>query len=193
MRRLAVRRLVDEGRIDHLDLNFGCPVRKVTRKGGGAAIPAKPKLLTSIVRAAVSAAGKVPVTIKFRMGIDDEHLTSLTPDTGKILLSAGVSYEVFDAVVVEAVGGYLFFDDRDVTGSQVYRPQAIRPALADGGATYEAGDPVPLGNGSYTFQGGVVALGLRWAFDAVTDDDDEQPAATSTDTPVQMETPDDGR
>jgi nifR3 family TIM-barrel protein len=73
----AVRRLVGEGHIDHLDLNFGCPVRKVTRKGGGAAIPAKPQLLASIVRAAVGAADETPVTIKFRMGIDDEHLNFL--------------------------------------------------------------------------------------------------------------------
>jgi nifR3 family TIM-barrel protein len=71
----AVRRLVGEGKVDHLDLNFGCPVRKVTRKGGGAAIPAKPRLLASIVRAAVEAAAEVPVTIKFRLGIDDDHLT----------------------------------------------------------------------------------------------------------------------
>jgi nifR3 family TIM-barrel protein len=78
----AVRRLVGEGRIDHLDLNFGCPVRKVTRKGGGAAIPAKPRLLASIVRAAVKAAGEVPVTIKFRMGIDDEHLDFI--ESGRI-------------------------------------------------------------------------------------------------------------
>ena len=73
----AVRRLVGEGHIDHLDLNFGCPVRKVTRKGGGAAIPAKPQLLASIVRAAVGAADETPVTVKFRMGIDDEHLNFL--------------------------------------------------------------------------------------------------------------------
>ena len=53
----AVRRLVGEGRVDHIDMNFGCPVRKVTRKGGGAAIPAKPNLLRAIVRAAVEAAG----------------------------------------------------------------------------------------------------------------------------------------
>ncbi len=52
----AVRLLVGEGRVDHLDMNFGCPVRKVTRKGGGAAIPLKPKLLRGIVRAAVAAA-----------------------------------------------------------------------------------------------------------------------------------------
>jgi nifR3 family TIM-barrel protein len=83
----AVRLLVDEGRVDHLDLNFGCPVRKVTRKGGGAAIPAKPRLLASIVRAAVEAAGEIPVTIKFRMGIDDEHLNFL--ESGQIAEAEG--------------------------------------------------------------------------------------------------------
>src|SRR5213596_732047 len=74
----AVRRLVDEGRIDHLDMNFGCPVPKVTRRGGGAAIPLKPNLLRNIVRAAVQNAQAVPVTIKFRMGINLEYLTFLT-------------------------------------------------------------------------------------------------------------------
>src|SRR5688500_15282365 len=61
----AVKRLVGEGRVDHIDMNFGCPVRKVTSKGGGAAIPAKPRLLAAIVRAAVGSAGEVPVTLKF--------------------------------------------------------------------------------------------------------------------------------
>src|SRR5881409_508715 len=74
----AVKRLVNEGRIDHLDMNFGCPVAKVTRKGGVAAIPVKPNLLRNIVRAAVSNAQHVPVTIKFRMGINLEYLTFLT-------------------------------------------------------------------------------------------------------------------
>jgi nifR3 family TIM-barrel protein len=78
----AVRLLVGEGRVDHLDLNFGCPVRKVTSRGGGAAIPVKPRLLRSIVRAAVGAAGSVPVTIKFRIGIDERILTYL--DAGRI-------------------------------------------------------------------------------------------------------------
>ncbi|HLH30404.1 MAG TPA: tRNA dihydrouridine synthase DusB [Terriglobia bacterium] len=73
----AVKRLVDEGRVDHLDMNFGCPVPKVTRKGGGAAIPLKPNLLRKIVRAAVSNAKEVPVTIKFRLGINLEYLTYL--------------------------------------------------------------------------------------------------------------------
>ena len=71
----AARRLVDEGRVDHIDMNFGCPVRKVTSKGGGAAIPVKPRLLARLVRAVVQGAGDVPVTIKFRMGIDEDLLT----------------------------------------------------------------------------------------------------------------------
>ncbi len=74
----AVKRLVDEGRIDHLDMNFGCPVPKVTRKGGGAAIPLKPNLFRNIVRAAVSNSQHVPVTIKFRMGINADYLTYMT-------------------------------------------------------------------------------------------------------------------
>lgn len=90
----AVRRLCDgpEGRrVDHVDLNFGCPAAKVTRRGGGAAVPAKPRLLRSIVRAAVTAAEPygVPVTIKFRMGLHEGLLTHLT--TGRIAEDEGVA------------------------------------------------------------------------------------------------------
>src|SRR5512134_2134874 len=83
----AVRILVGEGRIDHLDMNFGCPVRKVTSKGGGAAIPLKPRLLRAIVAAAVAAAGRVPVTIKFRKGIDERYSTYL--EAGRIAQEEG--------------------------------------------------------------------------------------------------------
>ena len=83
----AVRWLAGDGRVDHIDLNFGCPVRKITRKGGGAAIPAKPKLLRAIVHAAVAGAGSVPVTIKFRMGINDDVLTFL--ETARIAEAEG--------------------------------------------------------------------------------------------------------
>jgi nifR3 family TIM-barrel protein len=74
----AAKRLVGEGKVDHIDMNFGCPVRKVTRKGGGAALPLKPRLLANIVRAAVQNAEHVPVTIKFRLGINDAYLTYRT-------------------------------------------------------------------------------------------------------------------
>jgi nifR3 family TIM-barrel protein len=84
----AVRFLVGEVGVDHVDMNFGCPVPKVTRKGGGSALPVHRNLLRDIVRAAVAAAGRIPVTIKFRMGVDDEILTYL--DTGRIAEEEGV-------------------------------------------------------------------------------------------------------
>ena len=83
----AVAFLVEDHGVDHIDMNFGCPVPKVTRKGGGSAIPAKPRLLANIVRAAVENAGVIPVTIKFRMGIDDSLLTY--EDAGRIAEEEG--------------------------------------------------------------------------------------------------------
>ena len=87
----AVRMLVEEDRADHIDLNFGCPVAKVTRKGGGAALPWKTDLFTSIVRTAVREAsrGGIPLTIKMRKGIDDDHLTYL--EAGRIARDSGVA------------------------------------------------------------------------------------------------------
>lgn len=87
----AVKLVVDENRADHIDLNFGCPVPKVTRKGGGSALPWKRDLFKDIVTSAVrNAGGKVPVTVKMRVGIDDEHITYL--DAGKIAADAGVTW-----------------------------------------------------------------------------------------------------
>jgi len=87
--REAVTLLVAEDRADHIDLNFGCPVPKVTRKGGGAALPWKRDLLRDILRAAVRAAGPVPVTMKMRKGIDEDHLTFL--EAGRIAEDCGVA------------------------------------------------------------------------------------------------------
>jgi nifR3 family TIM-barrel protein len=78
--------LADDG-VAHLDMNFGCPVPKVTRHGGGAAIPVKPNLLARLVRAAVKGAGRVPVTVKVRKGIDDGLLTYL--DAGRVAEAEG--------------------------------------------------------------------------------------------------------
>jgi nifR3 family TIM-barrel protein len=87
----AVRIIVEEDRADHIDLNFGCPVPKVTRKGGGSALPWKRDLFAAIVHGAVDAArGRVPVSIKMRKGIDDDHLTYL--DAGEAAAQAGVAW-----------------------------------------------------------------------------------------------------
>jgi nifR3 family TIM-barrel protein len=85
----AVRRLVDEVGVDHIDLNFGCPAAKVTRQGGGAALPAHPALFRAIVDAAVGSASSVPVTVKMRIGVDDAHVTFI--EAGRIAEDEGVA------------------------------------------------------------------------------------------------------
>ena len=85
----AARIIAAEDHADHIDLNFGCPVPKVTRKGGGAALPWKHGLFNDIVTQAVKAAEHLPLTVKMRMGIDDNHLTYL--DAGRMAEDAGVA------------------------------------------------------------------------------------------------------
>lgn len=85
----AVKMLTDEDRADHIDLNFGCPVPKVTKKGGGAALPWKLDLFTEIVSAAVDNSGGIPITVKTRIGIDTDHETYM--DAGRIAQEAGVT------------------------------------------------------------------------------------------------------
>ncbi len=87
----AVRIVVERNLADHIDLNFGCPVPKVTRRGGGAALPWRRRLFARLVRAAVAAAAPsgVPVTVKMRKGIDDDHLTYV--EAGLAAQEAGVA------------------------------------------------------------------------------------------------------
>jgi nifR3 family TIM-barrel protein len=87
----AVRMVAEEGRADHIDLNFGCPVPKVTKNGGGSALPWKTDLFDAIVGTAVREAARadIPVTVKMRKGIDDEHITFL--DAAKTARDRGVA------------------------------------------------------------------------------------------------------
>lgn len=126
---VAVRMVVAEDRADHIDLNFGCPVAKVTRKGGGAALPWKHDLFIQIVRAAVTEASRagIPVTVKMRKGVDDDHLTYI--DAAKAAESEGVA-----AVALHAR-----------TAAQFYSGEADWPAIA---TLKEAVTSIPvLGNG----------------------------------------------
>jgi nifR3 family TIM-barrel protein len=85
----AAKMIAEEDLADHIDLNFGCPVPKVTRKGGGSALPYKRNLLREILREAVAGAGDLPVTMKMRVGIDADHITYL--DAGRIGAEEGVA------------------------------------------------------------------------------------------------------
>jgi len=179
----AVRRLVGEGRVDHIDMNFGCPVRKVTRKGGGAAIPARPKLLARIVRAAVQAAGNVPVTLKFRMGIDDGLRTDRS--SGWVAQEEGC----------RAVGLHAR------TAAQLYDGQARWEAIAElkqqlsipvlgNGDIWEAGDALKMMR--QTGCDGVIVgrgcLGRPWLFRELCDVFDGQPARPPPQLGVVVET-----
>lgn len=95
----AARLLVDELGAEHIDLNFGCPVRKVTRHGGGSALPWRRTLFAQVVGAAVRGAGEVPVTVKLRMGLDDDHLTYL--DAGPIAQAQGAAAVALHARTAE--------------------------------------------------------------------------------------------
>ncbi len=133
--------LVERGRVDHIDLNFGCPVPKVTRHGGGAARPWKLDLFHAVVAAAAAAAGPVPVTVKMRTGIDADHLTHL--DAGRAARDAGAA-----AVALHAR-----------TAEQAY---SGRPDLAAIAALVEALPEVPvLGNGDVFGAGDALEMMAR--------------------------------
>ena len=108
----AVRRLVDAGAVDHIDLNFGCPVPKVTRNGGGAALPFKRRLFVAVVEAAVQGAGAVPVTVKMRLGLDDDRLTYL--EAGRAAADVGAAAVALHART--AVQGYAGVAQWDAIG-----------------------------------------------------------------------------
>lgn len=123
----AVRIIVAEDHADHIDLNFGCPVPKVTRKGGGAALPWKSSLFSQIVTQAVKAAGDVPLTVKMRKGIDPDHLTFL--DAGRAAEDAGVSAIALHARTASEF--YSGFADWDAIGELKQAVTSV-PVLGNG-------------------------------------------------------------
>jgi nifR3 family TIM-barrel protein len=161
----AVKRLVNEGRVDHIDMNFGCPVRKVTSKGGGAALPLKPKLLANIVRAAVKHAEKIPVTIKFRMGVNDQLLTHL--NAGRIGEEEGCA-----AVALHARTAAQLYDGEARWAAIAELKQAVKsiPVLGNGDI-WEAEDALRMMR-STGCDGVVVGrgcLGRPWLFRDLAD------------------------
>ncbi len=145
----AVKILVSEDRADHIDLNMGCPVAKVTRKGGGAALPWKKDLFADLIGSAVETARveaakrgvqPPPVTVKMRKGIDDDHLTFL--DAGQIAAQAGVAWVALHAR----------------TAAQLYGGEADWPAIAEL-VRHLASTGVPvLGNGDIWTGSDAVAM-----------------------------------
>jgi nifR3 family TIM-barrel protein len=156
----ATQMLAGEGRVDHIDMNFGCPMPKVTRKGGGAAIPLKPRLFESIVRAAVEQAGPVPVTVKFRKGTDDGHLTFL--EAGRIAESVGAAAVSLHARTAEQ----LYSGEADWTAVAALKAAVTSIPVFGNGDVWEPWDALRLMR-STGCDGVVVGrgcLGRPWLF-----------------------------
>lgn len=136
----AARQVIDECGVEHIDINLGCPVPKVTRRGGGAALTVRRRIVERILTAVVRAVDPVPVTVKFRLGIDDSHPTST--DMAKIAEGVGCAWVTLHARTAE----------------QLYSGQANWSAIAD--LVDEVSIPV-LGNGDIWTAGDAVAMSSR--------------------------------
>jgi nifR3 family TIM-barrel protein len=157
----AVRVVAEERLADHIDLNFGCPVPKVTRRGGGSALPWRRKLFGRIVSAAVAAArpAGIPVTVKMRKGIDDDHLTYV--EAGLIAQEAGVAAVALHARTAEQ--RYSGTADWDAIARL---KQALDVPVLGNGDIWEAADAIRMVE--QTGVDGVVVgrgcLGRPWLF-----------------------------
>ena len=157
----AVEILCADYGVAHVDLNFGCPVPKVTRKGGGGALPWKRGLLADILTAAVGAAAAydVPVTMKTRKGLDDDHLTYL--DAGRIAQESGAAAIALHGRTVEQA--YSGTADWDAIGELV---ESVDIPVLGNGDIWEAADALRMVE--ETGVAGVVVgrgcLGRPWLF-----------------------------
>nr|WP_189047943.1 tRNA dihydrouridine synthase DusB [Micromonospora sonchi] len=157
----AVRIVVEKDLADHIDLNFGCPVPKVTRRGGGAALPWRRRLFARLVRAAVDAASPagVPVTVKMRKGIDDDHLTYV--EAGLAAQEAGVAAVALHGRT--AAQRYSGTADWDAIATL---KQALEVPVLGNGDIWEADDALRMV--AHTGVDGVVigrgCLGRPWLF-----------------------------
>ncbi|WP_199752270.1 tRNA dihydrouridine synthase DusB [Actinoplanes sp. ATCC 53533] len=157
----AVRMVAEEGWADHIDLNFGCPVPKVTRRGGGSALPWRRKLFGRLVKQAVEAAAPagIPLTIKMRKGIDEDHLTYV--EAGLIAQEAGVAAVALHARTAEQ--RYSGTADWDAIATL---KQALEVPVLGNGDIWEAADAIRMVE--HTGVDGVVVgrgcLGRPWLF-----------------------------
>ena len=162
----AAEILCEEFGVGHIDLNFGCPVPKVTRRGGGGVLPWKRDRLAAILTATVAAAGRygVPVTMKTRLGIDDHHLTYL--DAGRIAQDAGVAAVALHARTVKQA--YAGQADWDTIATLV---DALDIPVLGNGDIWEASDALAMV--AQTGCAGVVigrgCLGRPWLFRDLAD------------------------
>lgn len=167
----AVKLLIEENRADHIDINMGCPVPKVTRKGGGAALPWKQDLFSEIITTAVNTANrvtdqlgvkKVPISVKMRIGIDEAHKTYLT--ASQAAAEAGVAWVALHGRTASQM--YSGEADWSVIGDLVEKMKPYKIPVLGNGDIWSAQDALRMVN--QTKVDGVVigrgCLGRPWLF-----------------------------
>jgi nifR3 family TIM-barrel protein len=158
----ATRRLIGDFGVEHVDLNFGCPAPKVTAKGGGAALPVRRRLLADVIGAAVKAAvpDGVPVTVKFRRGVNDGLLTGVS--TGLIAEAEGAAAVALHARTAEQ----RYAGDASWAAIAELKAAVTTIPVLGNGDIWEAGDAVRMM--AETGCDGVVigrgCLGRPWLF-----------------------------
>jgi nifR3 family TIM-barrel protein len=161
----AVATLVDEVGVDHIDLNMGCPVPKVTKLGGGAALPLHGVLFAAILSRAVRAAGTIPVTVKMRMGIDEDAITYI--DAGRIAADEGAAAIALHARTAEQ----LYSGTADWSAITHLKSVVTSVPVLGNGDIWEASDGIEMMR--QTSCDGVVVgrgcLGKPWLFRDLAD------------------------
>jgi nifR3 family TIM-barrel protein len=158
----AIQKIKDNNLADHIDLNFGCPVKKVTKNGGGSAIPWKTPLFTSIIKSAVKSCGSTPLTIKLRLGIDNNHITYL--ESGKIAYNEGV-----DGIILHTrTTSQYYHGDANWSAIEKLKKIVNIPIIGNGNVISISDFQKMLKNGADGVAIGRGALGRPWIFEQIS-------------------------
>jgi tRNA-dihydrouridine synthase B len=163
-------RMVEDAGADLVDVNFGCPVRKVTKTGAGATLLEDPERACAIV-SAVASAVSVPVTVKMRRGLANGSRSCL--ELGPRLVEAGA--ESLTLHPRSAKQMYTGEADHSLTAELVSRVDV--PVIASGDVTSRARAQAILATtGAAAVMVGRAAQGNPWALREILEGDAEQPA-----------------
>ena len=122
--------IVEQAKPDFIDINFGCPVKKVAGKGAGAGLLQTPDRLLEITRAVVNAV-KTPVTVKTRLGWDEQHL--IIVDLAEALQDCGIA----ELAIHGRTRSQMYRGDADWTliGEVKNNPRMHIPIIGNGDVT----------------------------------------------------------
>jgi nifR3 family TIM-barrel protein len=158
-------RMVEQAGADIVDINFGCPVRKVTKTGAGATLLEDPERACRIVDAVASAVG-VPVTVKMRRGLEDGSRDCLV--VGPRLVDAGAASLTLHPRSARQM--YTGTADHSLTADLVSLVDV--PVVASGDVDSRArAEAVLAGTGATAVMVGRAAQGNPWALREILDGD----------------------